>query len=53
MKRLLHETLRLRNSPVGEQIQNGRTTNEMQTQLLLHVAHHCSVLVFPLQKLLC
>ncbi len=30
MKRLLHGTLRLRNSPTSEQIQNGRTTDEIQ-----------------------
>ncbi len=29
MKRLLHGTLRLRNSPKGEQIQNGRLTDEI------------------------
>ncbi len=29
MKRLLHGTLRLRNSPTSEQIQNGRTTDEI------------------------
>ncbi len=28
-KRLLHGTLRLRNSPTGEQIQNGRTMDEI------------------------
>ncbi len=47
MKRLLHGTLRLKNSPTGEQIQNGRPTDEITR------AHHCSVLVFLLQKLLC
>ncbi len=30
MKRLLHGTLRLRYSPTGEQIQNGRPTDEIQ-----------------------
>ncbi len=29
MKRLLRGTLRLRNSPAGKQIQNGRPTNEI------------------------
>ncbi len=29
MKRQLHGTLRLRNYPTGEQIQNGRPTDEM------------------------
>ncbi len=52
MKRLLHGTLRLRNSQTGEQIQNGRRTDEI-TQLPRDVARHCFILVFPLQKFLC
>ncbi len=54
MKWLLQGTLRLRYSLTGEQIQNGRTVDEISSDpKLLDVALHCSVLVFPLTKLLC
>ncbi len=54
MKRPLHGTLRLRNSPTGEQIQNGRRRVKLQeAQLPLDVAQNCFVLVFPLQLFLC
>ncbi len=48
MKRLLHGTMWLRNSPTGEQIQTGRTTDEIQRDPIApYMAHHCSVLVLP------
>ncbi len=54
MKRPLCGTLRLRNSPTGEQIQNGRRRVKLQeTQILLDVAQNCFLLVFPLQLFLC
>ncbi len=54
MKRPLHGTMRLRNSPAGEQIQNGsRRVKLLETQLPLDVAQNCFVLVFPLQLFLC
>ncbi len=51
MQRLLHRTLRLRYSPIGEKFKMAeRRIMFQETQKLLDVAHHCSVLVFPLQK---
>ncbi len=35
MKRLLHGTLRLRDSPTGEQIRNGRPTDEKPNNSLM------------------
>ncbi len=34
MKRLLQGTLRLKNSPIGEQIQNGRATDEIRRDII-------------------
>ncbi len=46
MKELLHWTLRLRNSQIGEQIQNGRRMKLQEIQLPLDMALHCSVFSF-------
>ncbi len=52
--RPLHGTLRLKNSPTGEKIQNGRRGVKLQeTQWPLDVAQNCFVLGIPLQLFLC
>ncbi len=54
MKRPLHGTLRPRDSPTGEPIQNGRRRAKLHdTQLPLAVAQNYLVLLFPLQLFLC
>ncbi len=51
MKRLLHGTLQLRNSPAGEQIQNGRTTDEISRDPRPPCCvHNCYVLAFSLEN---
>ncbi len=54
MKRLLYGTLRIRNSPTGEQIRNGRTTDEIQCDPITPCCGpplFCPC--FSLQKLMC
>ncbi len=46
MKRLLHGALRPRNSPTGEQIQNGRPVDELKRDAIpLDVAQHYSFII--------